>query len=130
MRLQFHHLILDEIIPHYPASKRTARIIMNDNAYFNIEQFGNVRIEQVSDSNGNIPQSAFTNKIIMCHRLFNCHYNNWCWKCQFVYNNFVTFDNTLNTFDEDVGGGNTRQQVLVVILTSYDETGTKFDTTQ
>ena len=28
-------------------------------------------------------------------------------------NSFVRFDNTTNTFDEDVSGGNTRAKVLV-----------------
>ena len=43
-------------------------------------------------------------------------------------NSFVRFDNTTNTFDEDVSGGNTRASASA-ILTSYDETGTTFDTT-
>ena len=52
----------DIAIPHYPGLARTATNNHDNQAYFNIGQFGNIRIEQVSDSNGNIPQGAFTTK--------------------------------------------------------------------
>ena len=71
-----------------PASQTTTIAVFNSNAYgaagavdiedskyirvtnldgindqsFTIGQFGNIRINQVSDSNGNIPQTAFTTK--------------------------------------------------------------------
>ena len=38
----------------------------------------------------------------------------------------MTFDNTLNTFDESVAGANTRQGASSV-FTSFDETGITFD---
>ena len=117
----------DEIIPHYPGIKRTARSSHNDNAYFTIEQFGNIRLEQVTDSNGNIPVLAGQTRhnvpppgaIVITSSGAGVNAFD---------NNFVTFDDTLNTFDEDVGGGNTRVDAGT-IYTSYDETGTKFDTT-
>ena len=117
----------DEIIPHYPGIKRTARSSHNDNAYFTIEQFGNIRLEQVTDSNGNIPALAGQTRhnvpppgaIVITSSGAGVNAFD---------NNFVTFDDTLNTFDEDVGGGNTRVDAGT-IYTSYDETGTKFDTT-
>ena len=117
----------DEIIPHYPGIKRTARSSHNDNAYFTIEQFGNIRLEQVTDSNGNIPVLAGQTRhnvpppgaIVISSSGAGVNAFD---------NNFVTFDDTLNTFDEDVGGSNTRQSAGN-FYTSYDETGTKFDTT-
>ena len=117
----------DEIIPHYPGIKRTARSSHNDNAYFTIEQFGDIRLEQVTDSNGNIPELARQTRhnvpppgaIVITSSGAGVNAFD---------NNFVTFDDTLNTFDEDVGGSNTRQSAGTV-YTSYDETGTKFDTT-
>ena len=117
----------DEIIPHYPGIKRTARSSHNDNAYFTIEQFSNIRLEQVTDSSGNIPELARQTRhnvpppgaIVISSTGAGVNAFD---------NNFVTFDDTLNTFDEDVGGGNTRVDAGT-IYTSYDETGTKFDTT-
>ena len=117
----------DEIIPHYPGIKRTARSSHNDNAYFTIEQFGDIRLEQVTDSNGNIPELARQTRhnvpppgaIVITSSGTGVNA---------FSNNFITFDDSLNTFDEDVGGGNTRQSAGTV-YTSYDETGTKFDTT-
>ena len=117
----------DEIIPHYPGIKRTARSSHNDNAYFTIEQFGDIRLEQVTDSNGNIPELARQTRHNVPPPGSNCYYIKWFWS-ERIYNNFITFDDTLNTFDEDVGGSNTRQSAGTV-YTSYDETGTKFDTT-
>ena len=117
----------DDIIPHYPGIKRTARSSHNDNAYFTIEQFGNIRLEQVTDSNGNIPVLAGQTRhnvpppgaIVISSSGAGVNAFD---------NNFVTFDDTLNTFDEDVDGSNTRVDAGT-IYTSYDETGTKFDTT-
>ena len=117
----------DEIIPHYPGIKRTARSSHNDNAYFTIEQFGDIRLEQVTDSNGNIPELARQTRhnvpppgaIVITSSGAGVNA---------FSNNFITFDDSLNTFDEDVGGSNTRQSAGTV-YTSYDETGTKFDTT-
>ena len=117
----------DEIIPHYPGIKRTARSSHNDNAYFTIEQFSNIRLEQVTDSSGNIPELARQTRhnvpppgaIVISSTGAGVNAFD---------NNFVTFDDTFNTFDEDVGGSNTRQSAGTV-YTSYDETGTKFDTT-
>ena len=117
----------DEIIPHYPGIKRTARSTHDDNAYFTIEQFGNIRLEQVTDSNGNIPVLAGQTRhnvpppgaIVITSSGTGVNAFD---------NNFITFDDSLNTFDEDVGGSNTRQSAGTV-YTSYDETGTKFDTT-
>jgi len=116
----------DEIIPHYPGIKRTARSSHNDNAYFTIEQFGNIRLEQVTDSNGNIPLEAFNTKInvpppgaiiISGGPSINA-----------FSNTFKTFDGTADTFDEDVAGTFSRQ-TAGSLFTSFDETTPKFDST-
>ena len=118
----------DIAIPHYPGLIRTATNNHDNQAYFNIGQFGNVRIEQVSDSNGNIPQSAFTTKSNVPPPGAIVITTSGAGSVNSFSNSFVRFDNTTNTFDEDVGGGNTRASAGA-ILTSYDETGTTFDTT-
>ena len=118
----------DIAIPHYPGLTRTATNNHDNQAYFNIGQFGNVRIEQVSDSNGNIPQSAFTTKSNVPPPGAIVITTSGAGSVNSFSNSFVRFDNTTNTFDEDVDGGNTRASASAV-LTSYDETGTTFDTT-
>ena len=118
----------DVAIPHYPGLTRTATNNHDNQAYFNIGQFGNVRIEQVSDSNGNIPQSAFTTKSNVPPPGAIVITTSGAGSVNSFSNSFVRFDNTTNTFDEDVDGGNTRASASAV-LTSYDETGTTFDTT-
>jgi len=62
-------------IPHYPGLTRQVRGTYSDGtnsydngtanngAYFTIEQFSDIQINQVSDGSGNIPEDAFTTKI-------------------------------------------------------------------
>jgi len=113
-------------IPHYPGIKRTATNNANNQAYFNIGQFANIRIDQVSDSNGNIPLQAFNTKInvpppgaiiISGGPSINA-----------FSNTFKTFDATTDTFDEDVAGTFSRQ-TAGSLFTSFDETTPKFDST-
>ena len=113
-------------IPHYPGIKRTATNNANNQAYFNIGQFANIRIDQVSDSNGNIPLEAFNTKInvpppgaiiISGGPSINA-----------FSNTFKTFDGTADTFDEDVAGTFSRQ-TAGSLFTSFDETTPKFDST-
>mgnify|MGYP003300066741 CR=1 FL=1 len=113
-------------IPHYPGLRRTATNNVNNQAYFNIGQFANIRIDQVSDSNGNIPTEAFNTKInvpppgaivISGGPSVNA-----------FSNTFKTFDGTSDTFDEDVAGTFSRQ-TAGSLFTSFDETTPKFDST-
>ena len=113
-------------IPHYPGIKRTATNNANNQAYFNIGQFANIRIDQVSDSNGNIPLEAFNTKInvpppgaiiISGGPSINA-----------FSNTFKTFDATTDTFDEDVAGTFSRQ-TAGSLFTSFDETTPRFDST-
>ena len=113
-------------IPHYPGIKRTATNNANNQAYFNIGQFANIRIDQVSDSNGNIPLQAFNTKInvpppgaiiISGGPSINA-----------FSNTFKTFDGTADTFDEDVAGTFSRQ-TAGSLFTSFDETTPSFDST-
>ena len=113
-------------IPHYPGLRRTATNNVNNQAYFNIGQFANIRIDQVSDSNGNIPTEAFNTKInvpppgaivISGGPSVNA-----------FSNTFKTFDGTADTFDEDVAGTFSRQ-TAGSLFTSFDETTSSFDST-
>ena len=106
-------MLTDSDLAHYPGFRRKARSGNNDRAYYNINQFGNIRINQVSDSNGNIPQTAFTTFInvpppgeikISGGARVNA-----------FDNNFMTFDSTFETFDE------------TTITTLMSDTGITFD---
>ena len=106
-------MLTDSTLAHYPGLTRKARSGNNDRAYYNINQFGNIRINQVSDSNGNIPQTAFTTFInvpppgeikISGGARVNA-----------FDNNFMTFDSTFETFDE------------TTVTTLMSDTGITFD---
>ena len=108
-------MLTDSDLAHYPGLRRKARSGNNDRAYYNINQFSNIRINQVSDSNGNIPQTAFTTFInvpppgeikISGGARINA-----------FDNNFITFDSTTETFDE------------TVVTTLMSDTGITFDST-
>ena len=134
-------------IPNYPGIIRESRLGINSGEYFTIEQFAQYRIEQVSnradatesfdittktfDSNTigfsandiRIPASAFRTRInvpppgeIRITR--NPDVNAFD-------NNFVTFDNVNNRFDEE----GTPRATTSTFFTSYDEDGITFDTT-
>ena len=122
--------LTEEVASNYPGITRKARQGVNDRAYYNINQFASIRINQVSEPDGSggfrIPELAFDTsfnvpppgEIIITSTGATVNA---------FSNTFVTFDDTNNTFDEDVAGGRTRQSAGAV-LTSYDETGTTFDT--
>ena len=123
-------ILTDEVASNYPGIIRKARDGANNRAYYNINQFASIRINQVSEPDGSggfrIPELAFDTsfnvpppgEIIITSTGATVNA---------FSNTFVTFDDTNNTFDEDVAGGRTRQSAGGV-LTSYDETGTSFDT--
>ena len=130
-------MLTDSDLAHYPDFRRTARSGNNDRAYYNIEQFANFRINQVStatdsaetfdsttnkfDSNtvafdGNdirIPQAAFTTRINVPPpgeiQISGSARTNA------FDNNFITFDTTFETFDE------------TVFTTLMSDTGITFD---
>ena len=121
--------LTEEVASNYPGITRKARQGVNDRAYYNINQFASIRINQVSEPDGSggfrIPELAFDTsfnvppgEIILTSSGATVNA---------FSNNFVTFDDTNNTFDEDVAGSRTRQSAGSV-LTSYDETGSTFDT--
>jgi hypothetical protein len=110
-----------EAITHYPGIYRTAENGHDNRAYYNIDQFGQYRINQVSDSSGNIPLAAFNTRInvpppgeikISSSALINA-----------FDNTFKTFDSTTNLFDEE----GTPRQTSGSVYASYDEDGTTFD---
>ena len=116
-----------EDIPHYPGIRRTARNNDNNRAYYPIEQFGQYRINEVSDSSGNIPATAYTTKInvpppgeiIVSSNTTNTYDQT-----------FLTFDNTRNLFDEE-GAPRATSGLYYTSLDedtfSFDETGNSFD---
>ena len=106
-------MLTDSDLAHYPGFRRKARSGNNDRAYYNINQFSNIRINQVSDSNGNIPQTAFTTTINVPPpgeiKISGGARTNA------FDNNFITFDSTTETFDE------------TVLTTLMSDTGITFD---
>ena len=139
-----------EAIPHYPGIYRTAENNHDNRAYFNIDQFGQFRINQVSvatnstetfDSTANkfdsttvsfdgndirIPDAAFSTRINVPPPGEIQIRTSGAGSVNAFDNNFMTFDNTTNTFDEAVGSGNTRTTAGAV-YTSFDENAITFD---
>jgi hypothetical protein len=112
-------------IPHYPGLYRTPRSNHNDGAYYPIAQFGQYRINQVSDALGDIPDSAYRTRInvpppgeiqVTAGALINA-----------FDNTFVTFDASNQTFDEDEISGAPPRQTSGSIYTSFDEDGLTLD---
>ena len=129
----------DSELAHYPGLRRTFRTGDNERAYYNIEQFANFRINQVSERTGNvdtfddttqkfdstntrfdkndvnIPQAAFTTQINVPPpgeiQISRSARTNA------FDNNFVTFDTTFQTFDE------------TGVTTLMSDTGITFDST-
>jgi len=54
---------LEGVIPNYPGIYRTIRNEASDSTYFTIDQFSDVKINQVCASDGSIPLSAYQTKI-------------------------------------------------------------------
>ena len=109
-----------ENIPHYPSIKRIQNLDGINDQSFTIDQFRNIQIDQVSDSNGNIPLDAFNTRInvpppgeiqISGTARINA-----------FDNNFITFDSSTETFDETV------QNVRLSSTTiKFDSSTIKFD---
>ena len=106
-------MLTDSTLAHYPGLTRKARSGNNDRAYYNINQFSNIRINQVSDSNGNIPQTAFTT-FINVPPPGEIKISGGA-RTNAFDNNFITFDSTTETFDE------------TVLTTLMSDTGITFD---
>ena len=104
-----------ENIPHYPTIRRVTNLDGINDQSFTIDQFRNIQIDQVSDSNGNIPLDAFNTRInvpppgeiqISGGARTNA-----------FDNNFITFDSSTETFDE------------TTVTTLMSDTGFTFDST-
>jgi hypothetical protein len=115
-----------QAIPHYPGIYRTSENNHDNRAYFNIDQFGQFRINQVSDGSGNIPQAAFNTRINVPPPGEIQIRSSGAGSVNAFDNNFMRFDSTTNTFDETDGGGNTRTTAGAV-YTSFDENAIRFD---
>ena len=115
-------------IPHYPGLTRQQRTNNNDGAYYTIDQFGQFRINQVSDGSGNIPNTAFNTRINVPPPGEIRVSSGGAGSVNSFSNTFMTFDNANNTFDEAVGSGNTRANSSSV-YTSFDENTVNFDST-
>ena len=115
-----------DTIPNYPGITRSQRTNSNDGAYYTIDQFKTFRINQVADGSGNIPAIAFKTKINVPPPGEIKISTGGAGSVNSFSNNFMTFDNVNNTFDESVDGTNTRA-TSGGIYTSFDENAVKFD---
>ena len=107
-------------------STRSQRTNSNDGAYYTIDQFKTFRINQVADGSGNIPSIAFKTRINVPPPGEIKISTSGALSVNSFSNNFMTFDNANNTFDESVDGTNTRA-TSGGIYTSFDENAVKFD---
>ena len=107
-------------IPHYPGLSTNKRLDGINDQSFTIGQFANIRIDQVSDSNGNIPLDAFKTKInVPPPGEINI---SGTARINAFDNNFITFDSSTETFDETV------QNVRLSSTTiKFDSSTIKFD---
>ena len=102
-----------ESIPNYPGLVRTQSLDGINDQSFTIGQFANFRIDQVSDSNGNIPIDAFKTKINVPPP-GEIQISGTA-RANAFDNNFITFDSSTETFDESV------------LTTNFSSTSLKFD---
>ena len=108
-------MLTDSELVNYPDFRRKARSGNNDRAYYNIEQFGKFRINEVADANGKIPPAAFITRInVPPPGEINISGGA---RINAFDNTFITFDTTTETFDE------------INIATLMSSTGIKFDST-
>ena len=108
-------MLTDSELANYPDFRRKARSGNNDRAYYNIEQFGKFRINEVADANGKIPPAAFITRInVPPPGEINISGGA---RINAFDNTFITFDTTTETFDE------------INIATLMSSTGIKFDST-
>ena len=102
-----------EAIPNYPGLVRTQNLDDINDQSFTIGQFANIRIDQVSDSNGNIPSSAF-NTSINVPPPGEIQISGTA-RANAFDNTFITFDSSTETFDESI------------LTTNFSSTSLKFD---
>ena len=125
-------ILTNEVASNYPGIIRNARDGSNNRAYYNINQFASIRINQVSEPDGSggfrIPELAFNTSFNVPPPGEIKVIDNTNASINAFSNTFVTFDDTNNKFDEDVAGSKTRQSIGAVV-TSYDESGITYDST-
>ena len=110
----------DNNLPNYPTINRTAAADRTNDEYFTIGQFADIRIDQVSDSNGVIPLAAFETKInVPPPGQIDIDRSG---RINAFDNTFITFDNTFQKFDETVQ--NVRMSSTTV---KFDSSSVKFD---
>ena len=102
-----------ETIPNYPSIIRTTNLDGINDQSFTIDQFRNIQIDQVSDSNGRIPDSAF-NISINVPPPGEIQVSGSA-RTNAFDNNFITFDSGTETFDE------------TSVTTLMSDTGITFD---
>ena len=102
-----------EAIPNYPSLTRTTNLDGINDQSFTIDQFRNIRIDQVSDGTGRIPDAAF-NTSINVPPPGEIQVSGSA-RTNAFDNNFITFDSGTETFDE------------TSVTTLMSDTGITFD---
>ena len=102
-----------EAIPNYPSITRTTDLSGINDESFTIDQFRNIRIDQVDDGTGRIPAAAF-NTSINVPPPGEIQVSGSA-RTNAFDNNFITFDSGTETFDE------------TTLTTLFSDTGLKFD---
>ena len=102
-----------EAIPNYPSLTRTTNLDGINDQSFTIDQFRNIRIDQVDDGTGRIPDAAF-NTSINVPPPGEIQISGGA-RTNAFDNNFITFDSSTETFDE------------TVFTTLMSDTGITFD---
>ena len=102
-----------ESIPNYPGLVRTQNLDDINDQSFTIGQFANIRINQVDDGTGKIPDAAF-NTSINVPPPGEIQISGTA-RANAFDNNFITFDSSTETFDESV------------LTTNFSSTALKFD---
>ena len=102
-----------EAIPNYPSLTRTTNLDGINDQSFTIDQFRNIRIDQVDDGTGKIPLAAFNTRINVPPP--GEIQVSGSGRTNAFDNTFITFDSGTETFDE------------TVLTTLMSDTGIKFD---
>ena len=102
-----------EAIPNYPSLTRTTNLDGINDQSFTIDQFRDIRIDQVDDGTGRIPDAAF-NTSINVPPPGEIQISGTA-RVNAFDNNFITFDSGTETFDE------------TVFTTLMSDTGITFD---
>tara|TARA_B100001113_G_scaffold218092_1_gene178909 strand:- start:2308 stop:5220 length:2913 start_codon:yes stop_codon:yes gene_type:complete len=109
-----------ESIPNYPGLIRTRNLDDINDQSFTIGQFANIRINQVDDGTGKIPDAAF-NTSINVPPPGEIQISGTA-RANAFDNNFITFDSSTETFDESVLTTNFSSASL-----KFDSSSIKFD---